>query len=130
MLHWAGITRSILDINATVRPHFAIVDGIVGMEGNGPIQGTPKHSGVLVCGDDPVAVDATCARIMGLLPERIEYLAKAGLMLGHLKEPDIRQLGESVASVRCPFEVLREFERITAKPRNDSRTTRARVVYE
>src|SRR5579862_7420719 len=41
-LHWAGIDRSILDINACVRPDFAIVDGIVAMEGNGPIQGQPK----------------------------------------------------------------------------------------
>src|ERR1700693_1169364 len=44
ILHWAGITRSLLDINSTVRPGFAIVDGIVGMEGNGPTQGTPKLS--------------------------------------------------------------------------------------
>ncbi|MFY9585576.1 MAG: DUF362 domain-containing protein, partial [Candidatus Acidiferrales bacterium] len=36
VLHWAGITRALLDINSTVRPGFAIVDGIVGMEGNGP----------------------------------------------------------------------------------------------
>ncbi len=42
VLHWAGIVPSILDINSTVRPDFAIVDGIVGMEGNGPIQGTAK----------------------------------------------------------------------------------------
>src|SRR3984885_9589503 len=62
VLHWAGIDHSILDINAASRPDFAIVDGIVGMEGNGPIQGTPKRCGVLVFGDDPVAVDATCCR--------------------------------------------------------------------
>ena len=42
VLHWAGIDRAILDINAAARPDFAIVDGIVGMEGNGPIQGTRK----------------------------------------------------------------------------------------
>ena len=68
LLHWAGLTRSILDINSTVRPDFAIVDGIVGMEGNGPIQGTPKSGGIIVLGDDPVAVDATCTRIMALVP--------------------------------------------------------------
>ncbi|MGH9354280.1 MAG: DUF362 domain-containing protein [Terriglobia bacterium] len=106
VLHWAGIGPSILDINGTVRPDFAIVDGIVGMEGNGPIQGTAKTCGVLVMGDDPVAVDATAARVMGLLPERIDYLAKAGTLLGHLKEDKISQLGESIASVKTPFEVL------------------------
>ncbi len=114
ILHWAGITPSILHINSTVRPDFAIVDGIVGMEGNGPIQGTPKPSGVLILGDDPVAVDSTAARVMGLAPERIEYLAKAGALLGHHKLDKIRQIGESIASVQTPFAVLPEFRKLVA----------------
>jgi len=44
VLHHAGIENSILDINATLKPHFAVVDGIVGMEGDGPIMGTPKKA--------------------------------------------------------------------------------------
>lgn len=112
VLHWAGISRSILDINSTVRPGFAIVDGIVGMEGNGPTQGTPKPCGVLVMGDDPVAVDSTCTRIMGLLPERIDYLAQAGLLLGHVREEKIQQIGENIAEVRTPFEVLENFKKL------------------
>ncbi|HEY4682357.1 MAG TPA: DUF362 domain-containing protein [Candidatus Acidoferrales bacterium] len=112
ILHWAGIPQALLDLNSTVRPDFAIVDGIVGMEGNGPIQGTPKSCGLLVVGDDPVAVDSTCARIMDLLPERIDYLARAAFLLGHLKEERIHQLGESIASVRTPFEILDSFRRL------------------
>jgi uncharacterized protein (DUF362 family) len=118
ILHWAGIDSSILDINAAVRPDFAIVDGIMGMEGNGPIQGTPKQAGVLVFGDDPVAVDATCCRIMGLRPEKVKYLAAAGTLLGHLAEEKIDQLGEPIASSRTPFGVLREFERIKERTAN------------
>jgi uncharacterized protein (DUF362 family) len=113
-LHWAGLTRSILDINGTVRPDFAIVDGIVGMEGNGPLQGSPKPSGILVAGEDPVAVDATCTRIMGLAPERIDYLAHAGLLIGHLKPEKIIQLGETISSVATPFSVLNEFKELRA----------------
>lgn len=109
VLHWAGIDRAILDINAAARPDFAIVDGIVGMEGNGPIQGEPKACGVLVFGSDPVAVDASCCRIMGLIPDRIKYLAGAGTLLGHLKADKIQQLGETIASVRTPFKVLQAF---------------------
>jgi uncharacterized protein (DUF362 family) len=113
-LHWAGLTRSILDINSTVRPDFAIVDGIVGMEGNGPIQGSPKPCGVLVLGNDPVAVDATCARVMGLAPERIDYLAHAGLLLGHLQTEKIFQFGEEIEAVRTPFAVTAPFRHLQA----------------
>jgi uncharacterized protein (DUF362 family) len=113
VLHWAGIDRAILDVNAAARPDFAIVDGIVGMEGNGPIQGTPKDSGVLVFGNDPVAVDATCCRVMGLVPERVIYLSGAGTLLGHLKMDKIQQLGESIASVRTAFAVLPAFQSLT-----------------
>jgi uncharacterized protein (DUF362 family) len=112
VLHWAGIDSSILDINAAARPDFAIVDGILGMEGNGPIQGTPKPCGVLVLGDDPVAVDATCCRVMGLRPEKVKYLDAAGTMLGHLDPEKIQQLGETIGSVRTPFAVLDAFERL------------------
>jgi len=112
ILHWAGIDRSILDINAAARPDFAIVDGIVGMEGNGPIQGTAKAAGVLLFGDDPVAVDATACRVMALRPEKVPYLARAGTMLGHLDPTKIQQLGEAISSVRTPFAVLPEFQRL------------------
>jgi uncharacterized protein (DUF362 family) len=109
VLHWAGIDNAILDINAAVKPDFAIVDGIVGMEGNGPIQGTPKACGALIFGDDPVAVDATCCRVMGLMPERIKYLAAAGTMLGHINADKIQQVGEVIAALRSKFAVVKEF---------------------
>ena len=109
-LHWHGIHESIIDINSTVRPHFAIVDGIVGMEGNGPIQGTPKAVGVLVFGDDPVAVDATCARVAGLNPGKIDYLQRAGDFLGNLEESRIQQLGLPISMFRSQFEVITSFE--------------------
>jgi uncharacterized protein (DUF362 family) len=109
VLHWAGIDRSILDINAVARPDFAIIDGIIGMEGNGPIQGTPKPAGVLIFGDDPVAVDATGCRVMGLNPDKVSYLAGAGTLLGHVDPLKIQQVGETIERVRAPFAVLDEF---------------------
>jgi len=112
ILHWAGIDNAILDINAAVRPDFAIVDGIVGMEGNGPIQGTPKACGALIFGDDPVAVDATCCRLMSLLPERVKYLAAAGTLLGHVRVDRIQQLGERVEALRTRFRVIQQFDSI------------------
>jgi uncharacterized protein (DUF362 family) len=113
ILHWAGIDNAILDINAAVKPDFAIVDGIIGMEGNGPIQGTPKACGVLIFGDDPVAVDATCCRVMGLMPERIKYLAAAGTMLGHINADKIQQVGEVISGLRSKFAVVKEFNALS-----------------
>lgn len=112
VLHWAGIDQAILDINAAVRPDFSIVDGIMGMEGNGPTQGTPKPCGVLVLGADPVAVDATCCRVMAIDPGRVKHLARAGTLLGHIDSAKIRQVGEGLADVRKPFAVLDAFRHI------------------
>lgn len=106
VLHYAGLQESILDINATVRPQLAIVDGIVGMEGDGPIMGTPKSAGVLVVGTNLPAVDASAARIMGLDPARIRYLADAGGWLGPIAEEAIHQVGENLADVRTPFQLV------------------------
>ena len=107
VLHHAGIPQSILDINAAVRPHLAIVDGIVAMEGDGPIMGTPRHAGVLVIGANLPAVDATSARLMGLDPSRITYLADASGLLGPIAEAHIDQRGEPIARLAQPFQVLR-----------------------
>ena len=116
VLHWAGIHESIADLHALFPRHFAIVDGIVGMEGNGPIQGRPKPVGVIVSGHDPVAVDATCCRIMQIEPSRIGYLTLAGGLEG-ISEENIRQIGEKPDSVATPFELimeLRELRRVRA----------------
>jgi uncharacterized protein (DUF362 family) len=112
VLHWAGIDRSILDINAAARPDFVIVDGIVGMEGNGPIQGTPKPAGVLLFGDDPIAADSTACRLMALRPEKIDYLSRASTMLGHLDPAKITHLGEPLSSASTPFSVLPAFSHL------------------
>ena len=52
VFHVHNVPNSILDIVGAVRPSFAIIDGIVGMEGNGPLLGTPVHSGVVVVSKD------------------------------------------------------------------------------
>ncbi len=106
VLHHAGIPESILDIAATVRPHLAIVDGIIGMEGDGPIMGTPRASGVLVMGTNLTAVDATCARLMGIDPWRVAYLANASGQLGPVARTHITQLGESLEPLVQHYHLL------------------------
>lgn len=106
VLHWAGIASSILDITATVRPTLSIVDGIVGMEGDGPIMGTPKPVGALVIGRNPVAVDAVCGRLMGLHPQRVAYLRAGAGRLGPIQAHNIEQRGEPVAALKTNFAIL------------------------
>src|SRR5450432_3920361 len=77
VLHWKGIHRSVLDICATVPIHFVVADGLVAMEGNGPLHGTHRRLGKIVLADDPVAADFTSARLMGLNPSLIWHLARA-----------------------------------------------------
>ena len=92
-----GSPSSIVDIAAAVRPELAIVDGIVGMEGDGPIMGDPVNSGVVVVSRDLVAADVTAARLMGMEPERVAYLMEAGRFLGQARSELIEQRGEDPA---------------------------------
>jgi uncharacterized protein (DUF362 family) len=111
ILHWQGIHNSILDINSSLPiRQFAIVDGIIGMEGNGPLQGQAKNSGVLIFGKDLVAVDATAARLMKIEPKKIKYLAEAGEFLGNLNYERIEQIGEKVERLQKDFRVIEEFQ--------------------
>jgi uncharacterized protein (DUF362 family) len=113
VLHWCGIDNSIVDIALTRTPDLAIVDGILGMEGDGPLNGTPVSSGVVVMGTDLVAVDATCCRLMQLDPEKVGYLLLgANKRLGLLREGQIRQLGETVAGRARPYETVEHFKQL------------------
>ncbi len=111
-LHWRGIPNSIVDIALTHTPHLAIIDGIVGMEGDGPLAGTAKHVGAIIMGLDLLAVDATGCRIMGLPPERLPVLRLAEQKrLGNLKAELIPQIGEPLAAVATQFEMPPEIEK-------------------
>jgi uncharacterized protein (DUF362 family) len=114
VLHWAGIPQCIADLYHNLSRHFAIVDGIVGMEGNGPIQGKAKPAGVVVAGRDLAAVDATCCQIMSIDPLRIEYLKLAVGDVGELCR-STRQIGEPINNVRTAFDLLPEWAGIRLK---------------
>ena len=114
LLHFRGIGESVLDLVATVRPGLAIVDGVVGMEGDGPIMGRPKSAGVVLMGRDVVAVDASAARVMGLRPEAVPYLVQASTYLGHIDPARIPMRGERLERFVTPFDVLPAFAALRA----------------
>jgi uncharacterized protein (DUF362 family) len=80
------------------------VDGIVGMEGDGPLFGSAVASGALIVGTDLLAVDAICARVMGFDPVQIDYLnfaAWAGV--GAIDESKIELVGEPLAHLQRAY---------------------------
>jgi len=115
LLHWHGIHESILDICATVPIHFVIADGITAMEGNGPLQGTTRELGKIVLADDPVAADATCARLMGFDPLQVRHLSDGSRFLGNVRADRISMLAEPVGIRIRPFAVLPEFQYLVAQ---------------
>ena len=106
VLHMFGIPNSILDLVATIQPDLSIVDAVTAMEGDGPIMGRPRSLGFVAIGTDPVAVDSTCARIIGLDPSKIDYLRAGARYLGHLDESRIAHRGESPRRYATRLDVL------------------------
>jgi uncharacterized protein (DUF362 family) len=115
LLHWHGIQECILDLCATVPVDFVIADGIEAMEGNGPLQGDARHLGRIVLAEDPVAADATCARLMGLDPQLILHIAEAARFLGNMDPTRITMLGDGLPRDAQPFHVLPQFENLQIK---------------
>jgi uncharacterized protein (DUF362 family) len=106
VLHHAGIPQTVVDINASVPRTVAVVDAIDCMEGDGPIMGSLKQMGLVVIGTNLPAVDATCARLMGLRPQRINYLRLAADELGPIDQCRIQQRGERWQQLASPFSIL------------------------
>jgi uncharacterized protein (DUF362 family) len=106
VLHHAGIPETVFDINATLPKSIAIVDGIVAMEGDGPIMGSAKPLGLVIIGTNPTAVDATVARLMGLEPDRVSYLQLAADRLGPIDDRLITQRGEALRGLVSPFKII------------------------
>jgi uncharacterized protein (DUF362 family) len=112
-LHWRGIDNSIIDIALTRAPDLAIVDGIIGMEGDGPLNGSAKPLGALIMGCDPLAVDATGCRLMQLDPLQVRYLTLGyQKKLGLLQTGQIQQIGEPIADLAQPFDTVPHFQQL------------------
>jgi uncharacterized protein (DUF362 family) len=100
--HLKGISKVIVDINTVLRPKLTVIDGFVGMEGAGPVDGTPVRMGIIIAGTDTVATDATACRVMGIDPHEIKHIRKANEKgLGNID--DIQVLGEKLETVTRPF---------------------------
>ena len=84
-----GINYNMYLIAHKVKPSLAIIDGAVGMEGNGPREGTPVEHGVALAGTDVISVDRMGIELMNLNYEDVAYLkwcSNAGIGQGELSK--------------------------------------------
>ena len=100
--HFKGISKVIVDINTVLKSALTVIDGFVGMEGRGPVGGTPVQMDLIVAGKDPVATDSTACRAMGIEPHEIKHIFKAYQKgLGNID--DIEMVGEKLENVTRLF---------------------------
>jgi len=110
--HRLGLELAIADLNSVVRPHYSVVDGLVGMEGLWEYPDDCIPMGLVGAGRDPVAVDSIFAQVMGVRPTDIMHLVYSQRKgLGIYDPGAIETVGLPVQEVRRQFrpafEVLR-----------------------
>ena len=112
-IHLEGMFEGATDLVAHFKPVFAVVDAVIGQEGMGPLLGMPVEMGLILAGQDLVAVDAIAGRVMGFAPDEVPITeAAAARGLGTLDESEIEVVGERVAEVQRRFVRCEEDDRI------------------
>jgi len=111
--HRLGLELAIADLISVVRPHFAVVDGLVGMEGLWEYPDDCVALGLVGAGRDPVAVDSVFAQIMGIEPQEIMHLLYCQQKgFGTCDAGKIEVMGVPISEARRPFhtafEVMRQ----------------------
>ncbi len=105
LLHGGGfyaVNYNMATLAQKLHPHLAVIDGLQGMEGNGPVDGDPVQMDLIVAGRDVVAVDATCCRVMGFDPHKVKHVLRAHERgLGEID--DVEMVGERVETVKRRF---------------------------
>ena len=100
----------ICDLNMVRLPDLCLIDGIIAMEGAGPVSGAPNPLGLLIVGNDAVATDYACTRIMGFNPNKISHLKLA--VKQKLGSTDYEVFGEEIEDVRTKFEFVPLWKRL------------------
>jgi len=81
--HIFNLDQSLVDLNKVIRCGLTVVDGVIGMEGNGPALGTPINTNVIIAGRNPIRVDEVSCRAMGVEPLKVAHLKLATEQLPH-----------------------------------------------
>ncbi|MGA3110785.1 MAG: DUF362 domain-containing protein [Candidatus Bathyarchaeia archaeon] len=104
--HARGISDVIVDINTVIKPVLTVIDGFVGMEGKGPVDGTPVKMDLIIAGTDIVATDATACRVMCIDPRKVKHIFRASEKgLGNI---EAQVIGEKIVEVAKAFKTAKD----------------------
>jgi uncharacterized protein (DUF362 family) len=118
------------DLNRVVKPAFAVMDGTIGLEGNGPKSGRPRVADLILASQDPVALDTVQALCMGLDPARIGHLVRCAARGVGVADPErIEIRGCDLASARIAFAPARQ-NAVAAVETLFRRSALRRLVFE
>ncbi len=77
IVYHSVLAEAIYDATLARIPDLCVVDGLVSMEGNGPTNGIPRRTGLVLASNNPVSMDHFCSRLMGFRPASVPHLALA-----------------------------------------------------
>jgi len=107
--YFAGMLAELCQL---IKPALTIVDGVIGMEGDGPGNGDPRPLGLILAGENPHALDATICQIIGVPPEELLTLQAAherGFVGTNQQQVEV--LGGQLEDVKVtPFRLPRRFD--------------------
>ncbi len=93
IIYHPKLAEAIYDATAARTPDLCIIDGLIAMEGNGPTNGIPRKTKLLLASNDPVSMDHYCAKLMGFKPMSVPHLKLA--ITRSLGSTDYEILGNS-----------------------------------
>ena len=93
--------EAVVDIYSIIKPHLAVMDGVVGMEGDGPARGTPKYAEVVMASYDCVALDVVASELIGFDPLKIPTNIAALARGFGTKHPEV--VGTPLEEVKVKF---------------------------
>lgn len=94
---YESFSNALVDICVAVEPVLSFMDGIVGMEGDGPTAGTPRQVGVVIASDSPYHLDVAATSIIGLKAAKVPTIQRCierGLCKGSFD--DIELIGDDI----------------------------------
>ena len=123
-----SLTDSICEFASVRRPDLSVVDGLIGMDGKGPVNGFPKICRMLIAGTDMVATDHFCAKVMRFRPMSVPHIHRAiELQLG---KSQYNVIGDFPNGEHLRFKLMPLWEELFRRFIRSIRERKTRITHE